>query len=506
MRAVAILGLLLAAFPAKAQAEPFRVVVVPGLELRDLERLESHGAVGLLVPGAGPETSERAAYASLERGEVRNSLRNGLPTGRRLISVATALEPPARGPAIVLSLPGGGKQPNDRRFPVAVLGGGYRGLLTSGSTRIAGLVSIADVAPTALQRADGLDSQVEADASAELEQLDQRIDANNSVRRTASRLAALLILILAVVAPRAALLGVAGLLAVNILLGIAGPESQWVLVASLVLAVAVVGPAAAVVFQSAGAVAAVLASVPAAYLVAFLADQRWIALSPLGPTQNSRFYGLSNLLETLLLVPALVGAALLARRGFALLGAFAAITFVVVAGSRFGADGGGAAVLLVAFGVLAAALAGIRRRWLVPGVAAGIALALAALLLEAATGATSHVTDVLEGGPSSVASSVGDRVALSYARATEQGENVVIVLAGIALLGVLAFRLLRSGRPLVERALPIAFLAAIAVSLVVNDSPVDVVIMGLACYLAVEAYALPAETAIDVPRKPSAVR
>ena len=38
-----------------------------------------------------------------------------------------------------------------------------------------------------------------------------------------------------------------------------------------------------------------------------------------------------------------------------------------------------------------------------------------------------------------------------------------------------------------------AFAAAIAVSLVVNDSPVDVVVTGLVAYLAVEAY-----TVLDV--------
>ena len=50
------------------------------------------------------------------------------------------------------------------------------------------------------------------------------------------------------------------------------------------------------------------AALLAAYLGALAAEGTWVALSPLGPTQNGRFFGLSNLLETLLLVPALVGA------------------------------------------------------------------------------------------------------------------------------------------------------------------------------------------------------
>jgi hypothetical protein len=238
------------------------------------------------------------------------------------------------------------------------------------------------------------------------------------------------------------------------------------------------------------AVSLTLAAVLNAYLLAFLVDERWVALSPLGPTQNARFYGVSNLLETLLLVPALAGGALLARRHFALLAVVATIAFVVIAANRFGADGGGAIVLAVAFGVLAATLAGAGRRRLALAIGASLALVVGAIALEAATGATSHVTRALESGPGGLASELRDRVALSYARATEHWQNVVIVLGGILALGALAIRMLRSSIPLSERALPLAFLAAIATSLVVNDSPVDVVIAGLACYVAVEAYAL----------------
>ena len=66
------------------------MVVIPGLELADLTRLEDRGAAGLLVPGAGPETSGTLARAALLRGEVRNSLRAGVPEGPVLISVKTA--------------------------------------------------------------------------------------------------------------------------------------------------------------------------------------------------------------------------------------------------------------------------------------------------------------------------------------------------------------------------------------------------------------------------------
>ena len=179
-------ALALLAGEARAETQAFRVLVVPGLELADLEALQQRAAVGLLVPGAGPRVSEEAALAGLERGTVRNSLRGGLPIGPVLISAGRADAVPGQGPTIVLGLPEGGDQPNDRRYPIAVIGPGFEGLLTSQSTRIPGLVSVADVAPTALGREDGLSSTPTNDAVAELEALDARIDENGSVRPIAS--------------------------------------------------------------------------------------------------------------------------------------------------------------------------------------------------------------------------------------------------------------------------------------------------------------------------------
>jgi hypothetical protein len=141
MRAAVVLTMLALAGPAEAAQVP--VIVVPGLELEDLAELEGRGAVGLLVPGAGPEVIADSARAALARGKVRNSLRGGTPEGEPVIELSEG-ELPAEGPAIVLGLPEGGEQPNDRRYPIAVLG--ERGLLVSDSTRIPGLVSIVDVA------------------------------------------------------------------------------------------------------------------------------------------------------------------------------------------------------------------------------------------------------------------------------------------------------------------------------------------------------------------------
>ena len=461
------------------------VVVVPGLDLADLERLSSRGAVGLLVPGAGPETSGDLARAAVERAEARNSLRGGLPEGPRLIRVRTSSTVPA-GPAIVLGLPEGGRQPNDRRYPIAVLAPGYEGLLTSPSTRIAGLVSAVDVAPTALGREVRLSSTPSGDPVSELRDLDARIRDNGDARQPASFLAAALVVLLAVVRPRAAVLGVAAALAANLVLGVAGVSDPWVTVPVIAASVLAAAPAARL---STGAIGVACAAVLVAYLVAMGVDDRWVALSPLGPSQNARFYGISNLLETMLLVPALAAAALLSRRlggwrGASAFGAVAMVSLVAIAGSRFGADGGGAIVFATGFAVLGALLAGGGRRPVALALAGGAAVVLL-LALDAVIGPTTHVGETVRGGPGELTGDLADRISLSWKRATTSVASGLTVAAGIAALVVLVVRL--RGMPRALAALPIAFAAAIAVSLIVNDSPLDVVVWGVAGLLALGA-------------------
>jgi hypothetical protein len=473
-----LLAVALLAFPAVAGAKQLRVVVVPGLELDDLEPLSARGAVGLLVPGAGPETSSTLARAALVRGKVRNSLRGGLPSGPPLVTVENAPRVP-RGPAIVLALPSGGEQPNDRRYPVAVLADGYRGLLRSDSTRLPGLVSIADIAPTALRTERALGSSSSGDPIEDLHELDRRIDENGDARLPASLIAAAIILVLALLFPRAAVLGFATGLAANLLLGVAGISSPWYVLPTMVLAVAGLAALLALVIRSPVAIGLVLVAVIAAYLVAMAVDTATVALSPLGPTQNSRFYGVSNLLETMLAVPALAGAALVVRRlGWVAFAAVGLLALVTIAGSRFGADGGGAAVLAAGFVVLAVLLSGGgRRRWLA-GLGLGLA-ALGAVALDALVGPSTHVgRSLAEGG---VFSDFAARVELSWERATSSPLTAFVVAAAILALGLLVARGPR-------RALPLAFAAAIAVSLVVNDSPGDVAAGGLVGYLALQRF------------------
>ena len=471
-----------------AQATTFEVVVVPGFTLDDLEEAQQLGAVGLLNPGAGPDTSRALAEASLVRGEVRNSLRGGGPTGPPLLATTSGALGSASGPAIYVGLPEGGVQPNDRRYPILVVGPGYEGLLTSDETRIPGLVSVVDVAPTALDRDGALGSEPADDAAAELRSLDERIDGNNGVRLPATILVCALVVALALLLPAAAVPGLAAALLANLVLGVAGVSGFWTVPVVFCLAVAVGGPLLARVLRTPFALGLVLTGLLAAYLLALGVDGTTVALSPFGPTQNSRYYGLSNLLETLLLVPALAGAALLWRRlGWLGYGATALLAFATVAGNRFGADGGGAVVLAVGFAVLAVLLAGGRGRALAGALAVALVLVLGLVALDAGTGGSSHVTRALEDGPGGLADDLAERVELSWERATSEWYVALVVLGLLALLAALVVRLLRRPEPLGARAVPLALAAALAASLVVNDSPTDVLLVGTACYVAVTA-------------------
>ncbi len=350
-RLVAIVALGLVLVPPAAAG----VRVVPPFEL---EQYEGEAALGLLVPGAGPTVTREGALAALLRGRVEHDLLGGVPGGKPLLRLGEAGEP-----EILVSLPPPGRSENDVRYPIAVLG--WDGLLTSSSTRIDGLVSITDVA-TGRLRAVPADDPV-----ASLERLDRRIERNDRWRLPLTLALAVVVLALAFTRPTLAIRALLVALAANL----------WL---EPVLAVA--AGVAAVVLPLGLASTAVLG----AYLVAMGLDAETVALSPLGPSQSGRFYGVNNLIETLLLVPSFVGAALLGSAGVAV----ALLALITVGGNRFGADGGGLVVLTVGYAVLVLRLRGLR---LTPAriaglVAAAVALALVLVAVDAATGGGSHVT------------------------------------------------------------------------------------------------------------------
>ena len=102
-------------------------------------------------PGFGPTTNRRRALAELVRGAEVNARIGGVPPGKPLIETNKASVYPNCNMCIVVQLPPRGRPTaNDRLYRVAVIGSGYHGLLTSPTTHIPGLVSIVDIAPTAL--------------------------------------------------------------------------------------------------------------------------------------------------------------------------------------------------------------------------------------------------------------------------------------------------------------------------------------------------------------------
>jgi hypothetical protein len=497
-RAAALALVLFAVLAGDARAAQELPVYVVEAPLPSTE-----GAYGLLVPGAGPDTSREQALAALVQGEVRNSLRGDLPEEPPLINVDELAEAP-EPPYILVALPKGGTQPNDRRYPVVVVAPGYRGILVSDSTRIPGLVSIADIAPTALAEDGSLSSQPDSDPAATLAELDERIDDHNDSRVPAGLLAGLILIALALLWSKAALLGFGAALLANLALGLAEVSSFWPTLAVIGLAAAAGGPLLALVLRSDLAVGLFLAGIVAAYLIALGVDGSAVALSPFGPSQNSRFYGLSNFLETMLLVPALGGAVFLWRRlGWPAFAGIALLSFVTVAGNRFGADGGGAIVLAVAFPLLAILLAGLRGRRLVVAAGTAVAVAVGFLVLDAVTGPESHVSRALDSGPSGIAADLRDRVELSWERVSQQAGIAAVVAVCLPVLVILVVRLVRSNAPLERRALPLAYAAALATSLVVNDSPNDVLTAGLVGYVVVEAVMLRDRCAVLSPSRES---
>ncbi|HEY1316276.1 MAG TPA: c-type cytochrome [Gaiella sp.] len=402
------------------------------------ERHAASGAIGLAVPGAGPTVTREAALRTLLTGKVASSLIGGPSAGTPLITLGQG--PP---PDTLVVLPPAGKSENDR-YPIAVTPG-PRGVLTSDSTRIDGLVSLADVANGDLEVA-AVDDPV-----ATLERLEDRIERNDRIRLPLTVLVGGIAYIVALFAPGFAPRVLLVALAANLWL------AGWWLVA--------LAAAAALVLPLGVACAAVLA----VYLIVLGLDPEAVALSPFGPSQAGRFYGVSNLLETMLLVPALIGAARVGRAGPAV----AVLALVTVAGSRFGADGGGLIVLLAAYGTLLLRTTRARlgaARLLAVG-AAAVALGLVLVGVDAALGGSSHVTHAVGEGPGALLGDLGDRLEISARRTFESFGPAFAALASLAVLVFVATR--RPRGPLTD-----ALLVGVLVSLLVNDTPGDVLGMG----------------------------
>jgi cytochrome c551/c552 len=457
------------------------VVVVPPF---DPAAYANRGAVGLMVPGAGATVTRKGALASLERGKVTPALLGGIPHGRIVLRTSTT---PGSQVTFYVSLPPPGRTPNQHRYPVAVVGCGFHGVLTSTATHLRGLISVSDVAPSAvrLERGDcqgsPLGSHPTSDAAGELRRLDRQLARVHDARGW-TVVAVLITVGLLGLLGGPGVVACAAAVVASLVLAAAGVGGFW----PLVLGVVGITAALALALRSRRIAAVAIAAFLVVFFFILLLDTRLNSLAVLGarPDGGGRFYGVTNELETLLLAPTLVAAS---ADGVPWFVGVSALALVTVGWSRTGADGGGLVVYAVALAVLGLRLRGIAlsARSAI-AVAAGVVTLVVALIgLDAALGGSSHVTHAVSGGPGSLLGELGHRLHLSYLAVTRSwGSGVEFAVAVAVLAGVAAF----SARgPLVQ-----AFLAGIAVSLVVNDTPIDIAALG-----AIGCWALARWEAVD---------
>lgn len=446
--------LLAALAPAAARAGHVGVRIVP-------EVPAGRGAVGLLVPGRGPTVTPEETLELLRLEEAE-----------RCSAVRCPIE-------VLVELPPPGEHHNVRRTRIAIVGGGYRGLLVSDNTRIPGLVAPSDLVPTveALDRGDEppLGSGPDEDVEETLAELDRRLSDAHDARNWANVTLVVLMAGLSGLAllRRSALLGNAAVLAAPAALTAALLMSALDVTSPLLLAALALGGSLAAARLPLGAVLACFLVLYGAVL-ALWPDVNSLAVIGPHPDGGGRFYGVTNQVSTLLLVPSLLAGALLAPLGLA---AIALVALVVAGWSEIGADGGGALVLAAGFLVLGLRLRGLeltpRRLALVA--AGAVAAAVALVALDVATGGSSHVTRAVGSGPGDLAGDAGHRLRLSFEGATSSWHAVLLVVGGVAALVWMARRRPRS-------AVLDAALVAVAVSLVVNDTPTDVAAFGaLSC-------------------------
>jgi hypothetical protein len=324
--------------------------------------------------------------------------------------------------------PGGGPL-----HALTVTGPGWSGTVRSNASRLDGIVGAAD-----LQSGD-----LHGGGHANLPELKARLDETRSKTLRTRILLATILIALALFAPRRAVVGGAAAISAALVLSVFGSTSLTLLAFLTLLGCLAPWRALWLFF--------------AVYLVVLVVSPETQSLALIGPHPwgAGRFYGMSNELETLLLAPALV------------LGAAAApLTLVTFGWSRAGSDGGGVLVLLSSYTVL---LLGVTPRRLVAAAAVAIGAGVAFVVLDAATGGSSHVTNaVLHGG---LAHDVWHRWVVSWHGATGTwGRTAVCVLCILALAWV------GSRRP--RSRLVDAFLVGIVVSLVANDTPQDVLFWG----------------------------
>ena len=346
---VAALGALVTA-AGPARAEPVAVLVVPAQEVW---AQADRGAVGLLVPGAGATVTREQALQSLTTGRSVSGLAGKQDHEEALIRIATRPGPVT----IYVSLPPAGRHHNVTRYPVAIVGSGFHGILDSSSTRLPGLISIADVAPTAVDLEQGRDPVLGSRPgnAASLRELDQRLTRAHDSRSAATVGLAVLLACLtaAAVSTRSRRLARSG--------PACGPGCDLDRAPALRRRHPLAargrprarggGRCSGLRGRQAGsALRTCRRALPRRLPVVLAVFPETNALAAIGPHPDGgvRFFGVTNQVETLLLAP-ILAAASTSRRWLATVGLLALVAF---GWSRAGADGGGVLVLLTGLGAL----------------------------------------------------------------------------------------------------------------------------------------------------------
>jgi hypothetical protein len=445
-------------------------------------------AAGLFVAALATAESAHAEQARVRVGEPPPGAAIGLLIAGRgkTVSRDDAEKVLAKVPrescpcsvTIYVTLPGQ-EEHNVRRFRIGIVGDGYHGLLLSDRTKVPGLVSLYDISPTVKALARGKTPPITSRASSNperaLAKLDRRLAHAHDSRGPAAYVVfglGALFALLALLARsefwgRAALLsGPVALAAALALSGLEITRPRNVGLALLVV-VGAGAPALAAVTRSRLVLAAALLSIFLAYALVLAFSTETSSLAAFGPHPDGgvRFYGISNQVETLLLVPGLLGAALL---GTALLPVVAVLTLIVVGASGLGADGGGVLVFAVGYLFLWLRLrdVALSARNVALAVGAAIVAGLVLVGLDAALGGSSHVTRTLGDGPGALFGELAHRWRVSLDGYVSSWQATLIITVSIAALAWIGLR-----RP--RYAVVDATLVALAVSLVVNDSPRD---------------------------------
>jgi hypothetical protein len=317
----------------------------------------------------------------------------------------------------------------DHQLTIGIAGRGFRGNLTSDSTRLRGYVLSTDVAPTILDwlrvavpsqmAGEPIHSEGSRDVPAVVT-LEDRLASIIDRRGSVIGLSALIwigLLLIAVAASRGAIarpaLRMAALsgiyLPAMLLLGAAIQPSQTAELAIVAAGAPLLAAATLLLLSGYRALAAACAVTVGAFAIDVIAGSPLTPLSLIGPDPGLgvRFYGIGNELEGILTPLVLIGtgatiAALrpdLAPRSDAIVFGVVGLCFAFIfASGRFGADVGAAIVLPAGAAAAIAALGTRRRAWLL--VLAAPFGALAALaLLDLLLGGNAHLTrSVLDAG------------------------------------------------------------------------------------------------------------